>query len=412
MLVYYGTSLRSASGASARQALDNVTHTLVAATLARTPLARAGRGTTAALILASNAPDIDIVATAGGALKYLEWHRGPTHGPIGIVGLGLASAGLVWIGRHVRARWTAARETSQSQLQEQARPQAQDASFGMLAAVSIIGVLVHVLMDLPTSYGTRLLSPFDWHWFGADWMPIIDIYLLMILVASLFGRATPSQAQRKAAIVLALIAADYGLRGATHRQALDLAPRLFGPTLPEPCDAPPAAVTLIESWPRRAPPSPPPPGRRCLVEIAAMPSFVSPFQWRIIAQMSNAYEIHDIDLLNREFTDADSASEAPWRLTLRYPNVWTADVRSAASTRLGQKFLAFSRFPAARSTLDPRGIATVRFTDVRFVGGVTALDQPAPRGGLFTATVRMSADGRVLDTSLGPMERERRTLRP
>ena len=68
--------------------MDNLTHTLFAATLARTPLRRAGRGTTAVLLLASNAPDIDIIATAGGALKYLEWHRGPSHGPFGIVGMG------------------------------------------------------------------------------------------------------------------------------------------------------------------------------------------------------------------------------------------------------------------------------------------------------------------------------------
>src|SRR4051794_20065708 len=50
--------------------MDNVTHTLFALTLARTPLGRAGRGTTAALVLASNAPDIDIVATIGGAASY------------------------------------------------------------------------------------------------------------------------------------------------------------------------------------------------------------------------------------------------------------------------------------------------------------------------------------------------------
>ena len=49
--------------------MDNLTHSLFGATLARTPLARAGRGTTAALLIASNAPDIDIVATAGGAAK-------------------------------------------------------------------------------------------------------------------------------------------------------------------------------------------------------------------------------------------------------------------------------------------------------------------------------------------------------
>src|SRR6202158_116940 len=81
--------------------LDNLTHSLFALTLARTPLGRAGRGTTAALLLASNAPDVDIVATAGGAINYLRWHRGPTHGPLGIISLGIATAGLVWAGRRV-----------------------------------------------------------------------------------------------------------------------------------------------------------------------------------------------------------------------------------------------------------------------------------------------------------------------
>jgi len=266
--------------------------------------------------------------------------------------------------------------------------------------VSMTGVLLHILMDLPTSYGTRVFSPFDWHWFAADWMPIVDIYLLMVLVASLFGRTTEAQRRRKAALVLAVMAANYGLRAVAHHQALGLAPRLFGPTLPELCDTP-AAERLVDSWPRRSPPSPPMPGRRCLIEIAAMPSFTSPFRWRIIAQMSNAYEIHDIDLLDRAFTDAAYASEAPWRLTLRYPNVWTPAAHQAAMTPVAQKFLAFSRFPAARTAVDAQGAVTVRWTDIRFVGGVVALDQPAPRTGLFTATVRLAPDGRVLEERLG-----------
>ncbi|MGH9142980.1 MAG: metal-dependent hydrolase, partial [Vicinamibacterales bacterium] len=120
--------------------MDNLTHSLFGATLARTPLARAGRGTTAALLLASNAPDIDIVSTAGGAVKYLEWHRGMTHGPLGIVGLGVITAGLVWIGRRVYdRRWPAKKPAMATQ---------PDATFAMLIAVSILGVLLHVLMDL------------------------------------------------------------------------------------------------------------------------------------------------------------------------------------------------------------------------------------------------------------------------
>ena len=369
--------------------MDNLTHSLFGATLARTPLARAGRGTMAALILASNAPDIDILATAGGAMKYLEWHRGMTHGPLGIAGLGVIAAALVWIGRRFHdARWPP----------KNAEP---DATFGMLVAVSIIGVLLHVLMDLPTSYGTRLLSPFDWHWFAVDWMPIVDIYLLMALVIGLLGRPSPAQRRAKAAFVLLLMATNYGVRAIAHRQALEVAPKLFGPTLPLPCDPPPASTPAIDAWPRPAAPSPPAPGRRCLIEMIAMPSFTSPFTWRIVAQMSNAYEIHDIDLLDPRYREPEAGSDAPWRLTLRYPNVWTPVVFQAAGSPLGRVFLGFSRFPAARSAVDATGVTTVRFTDVRFAGGPMGLDQAGPRTNLFTATIRIAADGRVIEEKLG-----------
>jgi hypothetical protein len=88
-------------------------------------------------------------------------------------------------------------------------------------------------------------------------------------------------------------------------------------------------------------------------------------------------------------------------LTLRYPNVWTPAVAKAATTRLGQVFLGFSRFPAARSAVDSTGATTVRWTDMRFAGGPLTLDQPAPRALPFTATVRTGSDGRILEEKLG-----------
>lgn len=365
-------------------------------TLARTPLSRAGRGTTAALLLASNAPDIDILATAGGAVSYLSWHRGPTHGPLGVVGLGVVAAGIVWAGRRVLDR---GRSKAAAIAVANVMP---DASFGMLAAVSIIGVLLHVLMDLQTSYGMRLLSPFNWHWFVVDWMPIVDIYLLVTLIAGMgFGSRTSGVQRRNATIVLTIMAANYGVRAVAHHQALELVPRLFGPTLPQPCDPRSPSASPINSWPRATVPTSPPAGKRCLVEVAAMPSFTSPFRWRIIVQFSNAYEIRDIDLLDARFRSPDADSDVLWRLTLRYPNVWTPEVEKAAASHLGQVFLGFSRFPAARSAVDAHGITTVRFTDMRFAGGVVALDQPAGRANPFTAMVRIGADGQILEESLG-----------
>jgi membrane-bound metal-dependent hydrolase YbcI (DUF457 family) len=209
--------------------LDNLTHTLFALTVARTPLARAGRGTTAALVLSSNASDIDIVAIARGPVEYLRWHRGPTHGPLGILGLGFITAGLVWLGRQVYDRRRAKDDADPGERAS------QNASFQMLYAVSIIGVILHVLMDLPTPYGTRLLSPFDWRWFSIDIMPIVDIYLLMALAAGLLsGQRSLAARRRNALIVLTLMAANYGVRVVAHDRAVALVPRVFGPTLPQP----------------------------------------------------------------------------------------------------------------------------------------------------------------------------------
>jgi membrane-bound metal-dependent hydrolase YbcI (DUF457 family) len=378
--------------------LDNFTHTLFGLTMARTPLARAGRGTTAALLLSSNAPDIDIVTLAGGSVSYLRWHRGPTHGPLGIVGLGVITAGLVWIGRRVYDRRRAAGGERSTDVAD------QNASFPMLVSVSIIGAVVHVLMDLPTSYGTRLLSPFDWHWFAIDLMPIIDIYLLIVLAAGLlFGLRSPAARRRNALIILTLTAANYGVRAVAHHQAIALVPRLFGPTLPQPCDSIAVVQSPLDWWPRtRAPIANLESGRRCLVEVAAVPTFTSPFTWRIIAQLSNAYEIRDLDLRDPRFRALRDGSEGQWRLTRRYPNVWTSPVLQAATTHLGRVFLGFSRFPAARSAVDSRGVTTVRWTDVRFIVGMISLDQPRRGPDIFTATVRIGADGQVLQETLGP----------
>jgi membrane-bound metal-dependent hydrolase YbcI (DUF457 family) len=369
--------------------LDNLTHTLFGATLARTPLGRAGRGTTAALLLASNAPDIDAVAAARGGASYLHWHRGPTHGPVGIVVLGLATAAIVWgTTRFVGPRSTAGKA-----------PAERAASFAMLCAVSTIGVALHILMDLPTAYGTRLLSPFVWRWYAADWLPIIDIFLLVILAAGLIsGSLAPATRHRAAALALTLMAANYGLRAFAHREALVAAPRLFGPLLPAPCGPGPTPVEpALVSWPH---PGPVAGARPCLVTVAAMPSFLSPFRWRVVAQMTNGYELHDLDLLDTRLRQPATGQEVFWRTSVRYPNVWTPTVERAATTPVARVFLGFSRFPAARSYVAPSGAAVVRWSDMRFAGGIINLQAPR-RPDLFTVTVRIAPNGEVTEQRTG-----------
>jgi membrane-bound metal-dependent hydrolase YbcI (DUF457 family) len=385
--------------------MDNVTHTLFALTLSRTSLGRSG-GATAALVLASNAPDADIVASAGRAIDYLEWHRGPSHGPLGVLGLALLTAGIVWTARGWLKR----------------EPSGDDAPFGRLVFLGIIGTAGHILMDLPTSYGTRLLSPFDWRWFAGDWMPIIDIYLLAILAAGLiFGRIGTDGSRandgapvfdarrRNATIALTLMILNYGLRAGGHQAALNTAPGVFGPLLPAPCEGSKAQTAgstplggLISAWPPEVQPDlTRSDGMRCLVEVAAIPTFQSPFHWRLIAQMSNGYELANTNLLDRRVHDGGASGHAMWRLAVTVPNRWPPEVFQAAKTRMGRTFLGFSRFPASRAVPDRDGNVTVQWTDLRFL---TDLRQ-RPRGtrtGMFTVTVHLDADGATIGERVGP----------
>jgi inner membrane protein len=369
--------------------LDNLTHSLFGLTLARTPLGRGGRASTMALVLASNAPDIDIVATAGGSAKYLEWHRGPTHGLPGVIGLGLVVAAIGW---SIDRKWGSSGRTAR-------------VSFLRLCIISMIGVACHVLMDLPTSYGTRPLSPFAWTWFAQDWEPIVDVYLLAILAAGLwFGRVTERAAgvsaatarSRNAVLALGLMLVNYGIRATSHHEAMARAHRVFGAQLPASCpDVRPDSA--FEQWPRKTEPVAADGASRCLVEIAAMPDFLSPFRWRLIAHLSNAFEVRTVDLLS----DTDLATSSDVRIVAtHYPNVWTPAVFQAAQSPVARVFLGFSRFPAARSVVGTDGAATVRWNDLRFTSDTApGIRERGPN--LFTATVQLDPGGNVVHEHLG-----------
>ena len=89
-----------------------------------------------------------------------------------------------------------------------------------------------------------------------------------------------------------------------------------------------------------------------------------------------------------------------WRTTVRYPDVWTPPVFAAARTASAQIFLGFSRFPAARSLTEATGVTTVRWTDMRFAGGLLTPQQPPGQSQPFVATVRVDADNRILSDKI------------
>jgi membrane-bound metal-dependent hydrolase YbcI (DUF457 family) len=353
--------------------LDNITHTLTGITLVRAGLGRKTRGGMAAMILASNAPDLDIVsAITGGAVPYLAAHRGPTHGPLGIIGLALASALIVW-----GALWLRGRDRGDVTL----------ALLGRLAATALAGSTLHVLMDLPTSYGVRLLSPFDTTWYALDWLPIVDIYLWALLgLGLLAARLDPSRRVAVARAVLAGAVLFYAGRAIAQRHALTLAAEFRADGTRAECATAPVLSThpaVIEA--RVAGPG------ACL-QAAALPTFLSPLTWQLIRQQTDGYELRQVSLL---WPSADSGRT--W-----IPSESDEWVAVARRTHTARVFLNFSRLPATRSFTERDGSHQVRLLDVRFVGGPFQWDDEPQVRPPFVATVVIAPGGTVLREGLGP----------
>src|SRR2546429_3385267 len=77
--------------------MDNLTHTAIGLFLSRAGLGRWSARGTPIVILAANAPDIDIFSTVGGPLNYLHYHRHLTHSlaAMPIVALAEGGAGIL-----------------------------------------------------------------------------------------------------------------------------------------------------------------------------------------------------------------------------------------------------------------------------------------------------------------------------
>jgi membrane-bound metal-dependent hydrolase YbcI (DUF457 family) len=343
--------------------VDNLTHSLFGWTLARAGLGRRVPYATATLILASNAPDADVaVAVVAGGVEYLAAHRGPTHGPLGVAGLGLCVAGLVW----TWARWRDARR-------EPGAAAAPAGSFRRWWGLATIGVAGHVAMDLPTVYGTRLLSPFSATWFAVDWMPIIDVYLWLALIAMLVAGRVTGRRQRAAVAGLALLVVDYAARAGLHQRALHHGAAFDAHGVQAPCASAPTLVAhrgAVEGEASGAP---------ACVAAAALPTFVSPFTWRIVRQSAAGYEISDRSVLDLAATPAFvqiTTDQGP-------------DVDRARATRAGQVYFDFARFPIAR-VAPPPGPPAVRLYDARFIGLPADGDLARVRTGL---AVTIALDG-------------------
>ncbi len=189
--------------------MDPITHTLTGAALARVGLDRRSPRATLTLILAANAPDIDIVTGwVGGGHTALALRRGWTHGPLALVLLPFAVAAVVlaW------DRWVARRDPARAPV---------DARWTLVLAA--IGVLSHPVLDWLNTYGIRLLMPLSGRWFHGDAVFIVDPWLLALLGLTLVlarRRGSRRPARVSAVLALSYVLAMVALSPVAERRAM------------------------------------------------------------------------------------------------------------------------------------------------------------------------------------------------
>ncbi|MBI4553426.1 MAG: metal-dependent hydrolase [Candidatus Latescibacteria bacterium] len=148
--------------------MENLTHTLLGVTLAKTGLGRWTRWATPALVIGSNLPDVDVLFVRfGEPFAYLTHHRGVSHAAVGMVGLAVLLTVVLW-------GW--------DRLSRAPRPHDTcPLSFARVFVLSLIGTASHTLLDFTNSYGVRPWLPFDDRWVYGDLVFIVDPWLWLIL---------------------------------------------------------------------------------------------------------------------------------------------------------------------------------------------------------------------------------------
>jgi inner membrane protein len=298
--------------------MDNLTHTLTGLALARAGFARRTPGATLALVVASNLPDADLLFGLQGATSYLQHHRDLSHSVVGAPLLALALAAVL-------------------------RLASRKARFLPLLAATLTGVAMHVFMDLWTSYGTRVLAPFDRTYFTWDLVFIADPWLLLLLLTTLLLSLRLPTPSRVAALGLGLMLAYVGARAVLHQQALA------------------EAVARV-------------PGGR-VARAAALPTPLDPFRWRLLADAGSAYFTGEVRL-NGPATALVRREKLP-------ENAAVARVRETSD--VAAVFLQFSTFPWLEIAESDAGTEVV-FRDLRF-------ERPGRES--FAARVLVGPDGRI-----------------
>jgi inner membrane protein len=320
--------------------MENLTHSLTGLMMSRAGLNRVSPRATALLVIAANAPDLDIVSWFGGSLTYLDYHRAHTHSVALAPLVALLPVALVALFTRSRLPWLRA------------------------WAISLLGVVSHVLLDWTNSYGIRMLLPISGKWLRLDTVFIVDVWIWALfafalaapaisrLVSSEIG-AKPASGRAMALFVLAALSMYEFSRYILHERALaTLEARLHENTAP--------------------------------IRVFAFPHPVSPLHWTGVVEGERSVAIHNLNLLEQFDPAAGSVFYKPPK---------EGPVEAVLRNEAFQRFLQFSQVPLWRviPISEPEGALRVEVVDLRFGN---------PSSSSFWVAAIVDRDGSVIETSV------------
>jgi inner membrane protein len=313
--------------------MDTLTHALSGALAARATAPRTARisvpARMAAGFFAAAFPDVDWVLAYVSPIAYVTGHRGVTHSllllPLWAGLLALACAKIDRGGTTWRDYY----------------------------GVCAIGIGMHILGDLITSFGTIVFAPVSDARFAWSTTFIIDLWFSGIIVAGLAAAWLWRRSRAPAMLGLAALAGYVGLQAVLHSRAVAVG---------------------VEHAQRHG---------LGAARVAALPRPVSPFNWMVVVTEDDRYHFANVNLVRREippppgpdagFITRLNAAYAPvgqasWTTVAKFGDA--ADERRLAAAVWGERDLEFFRwfaeFPALYRIDVANPARCVWFEDLRF----------------------------------------------
>ncbi|HWR36501.1 MAG TPA: metal-dependent hydrolase [Clostridia bacterium] len=316
--------------------MEPVTHFLTGACMARAGFTRKTALATATMVLAAEAPDIDMLWYLGGSSVGFVHHRGFTHTLIGIPVL----SALVVVLMYAWHRWRSRGEGPFPRPAGEAGPLAP--RWGVLFALACLAGYAHLLLDFTNNYGVRPFFPFNAKWYSWDIVYIIEPVILVVLLVGLVlpmlfslvneeigAQRTTSRGRGGAIFALVALLMIWGFRDFQHRRAVE------------------ALRSMVY---QNEPP----------LRVSAYPYHTNPFAWHGVVETDTFYETVHVDS-SRPEVDPNG------RALVYYKPEETAAIRAAKDSYLGRGYFDWSVYPVIeQEKRNPEGGYVVRFRDLRF----------------------------------------------